>query len=326
MAESVVSIRVEVEDALAFRADILALKYAQFHYGVDAAAYQALSRVRRNLRMPVIGRTVTVDGPPVLGATRVLFIGVPPIQDFSYADIRDFGRLVLETAAAEQPDAEHVALTLHGPGFGLDETEAFESELAGVIEAIGARNYPRPLTTVTFVERDARRAKRLDMVLKRLLPTGQIHTDGRTTIGSLAAATQTTLRSVGYASSAKPRVFVAMPFAPEMDDTFHYGIQGATNAAGLLCERADLSSFTGDVMEWVKSRIASARLVVADLSTANPNVYLEVGYAWGKGIPTVLLAKDSIDLKFDVKTQRCIVYKSIKQLEESLARELKALV
>ena len=72
--------------------------------------------------------------------------------------------------------------------------------------------------------------------------------------------------------------------------------------------------------------MASARLVVADLSTANANVYLEVGYAWGKGIPTVLLAKDSDDLKFDVKTQRCIAYKSIKHLEESLASELKALV
>jgi hypothetical protein len=325
MATSTVSIRVEVEDALAFRADVLALKYAQAHYGVDGAAYQALSRFRRNPRMPVIGQTATFDGPPVLGATRILFVGVPPLRDFSYAEIRDFGRLVLETTAAEEPDAEHVALTLHGPGFGLDETEAFESELAGVIEAIGARNFPRKLTTVTFVERDVGRANRLDAVLKRLLPTGQIHTDGQATISSLDAATQTTLRSAGYASSAKPRVFVAMPFAPEMDDTFHYGIQGATNAAGLLCERADLSAFTGDVMEWVKSRISSARLVVADLSAANPNVYLEVGYAWGKGVPTVLLAKDNNDLKFDVKTQRCIIYKSIKHLEESLARELIAL-
>jgi hypothetical protein len=32
-----------------------------------------------------------------------------------------------------------------------------------------------------------------------------------------------------------------MPFAPEYDDLFHYGIQGAVHAAGFLCERADLA-------------------------------------------------------------------------------------
>ena len=50
-------------------------------------------------------------------------------------------------------------------------------------------------------------------------------------------------------------------------------------AAGYLCERAYMSSFTGDVLSWVKERIDSAVLLVADLSGANPNVYLEVGYA-----------------------------------------------
>ena len=116
-----------------------------------------------------------------------------------------------------------------------------------------------------------------------------------------------------------------MPFVTEMDDTFHYGIQGAVNDSGLLCERADLSTFTGDVMEWVKTRISSASLVVADLSSANPNVYLEVGYAWGCRVPTILLIRDAADLKFDVKGQRCLVYRSIKELEDSLRRELRAL-
>ena len=70
-----------------------------------------------------------------------------------------------------------------------------------------------------------------------------------------------------------------MPFAEEYGDRFQYGIQGPANAAGYLCERADLASFTGDVIAWVKDRIGSAALVIADLTAANPNVYLEVGYA-----------------------------------------------
>ena len=88
-----------------------------------------------------------------------------------------------------------------------------------------------------------------------------------------------TLRSAGYASDAKPHVFVAMPFAGEMDDIFHYGIQGAVNGGGMLCERADLSAFTGDVMDRVKRRIATCKLVIADLSDSNPNVYLAGVYS-----------------------------------------------
>jgi hypothetical protein len=120
------------------------------------------------------------------------------------------------------------------------------------------------------------------------------------------------LRSAGYSSSSKQHIFVAMPFKKEMNDHYHYGIQGAVHAAGFLCERADLSSFTGDVVQWVRDRIRTAKLVVADLTDGNPNVYLEVGYAWGCNVPTVLLVKDTKDLKFDVRSQRCLAYENIR--------------
>jgi hypothetical protein len=142
---------------------------------------------------------------------------------------------------------------------------------------------------------------------------------------SLGEESSEQLRTVGYTSSSKPNIFVAMPFSEDMDDIFHYGIQGAVNSAGYLCERADLSTFTGDVMEWVKKRIATSSLVIADLSKANPNVYLEVGYAWGCNKPTVLIVKDNSELKFDVQSQRCVEYKNIKTLEAALTKELRAL-
>ena len=78
-------------------------------------------------------------------------------------------------------------------------------------------------------------------------------------------------------------------------------------------------------MAWVRDRIASSKLLVADLTGANPNVYLEVGYAWGCQIPTVLLVKDPNELKFDVRGHRCLVYKSIAHLEDLLKHELEGL-
>lgn len=80
-----------------------------------------------------------------------------------------------------------------------------------------------------------------------------------------------------------------MPFAEDLTDNFHCGIAPVIRSRGLLCERADEEVFTGDVLPWIRERIKNAMLVVADLSRANPNVYLEVGLAWGYGVPTLLL-------------------------------------
>jgi hypothetical protein len=320
-----VQIQVVTADALTFEADVLVLKHAQSLFGVDGAAYQRLIDVDSGLALPKVGKHQFVDTRGSIHAPLILFLGVAPLRDFAYAEIREFGRRAMSVLGTERHDTSHVAVTLHGPGYGLDEIESFESELAGVIEAVAAGDSPRALTRVTFVERDHRRSQRLSVALARLLPSGYLANTGRGSLSSLATSAQSALRSAGYASASKPRVFVAMPFALEMDDVFHYGIQGAVNASGHLAERADLSAFTGDVMEWVTSRISTADLVIADLSSSNPNVYLEVGYAWGRRIPTVLLARENGDLKFDVRGQRCILYSSIKELEEKLTRELNSL-
>jgi hypothetical protein len=122
----------------------------------------------------------------------------------------------------------------------------------------------------------------------------------------------------GAASSKKKHVFVAMPYEDEMQDVYEFGICDPVNAAGCLCERCDRSAYTGEVLERIKNRISSATVVVADLTGANPNVYLEVGYAWGQGVPTVLIARVGQELLFDVRSHRCCYYKSISDLKRQL--------
>ncbi len=120
-------------------------------------------------------------------------------------------------------------------------------------------------------------------------------------------------------------VFVAMPFAKAFTDVFHYGIRAAADHAGFIAVRIDEEVFTGDIMVKVKDQIAQSALVIADLSTSNPNVYLEVGYAWGIGKQTVLIVNDQSDVKFDLGGQRYLKYTTIQSLEETLTKELKAL-
>jgi hypothetical protein len=320
-----VSIDVLQGNALTLQADVLALKHAQTLYGLDKVVFEKLTATGAGLDPPPIGRHLLVPSGDAVASGQVLFVGVERLRDFNYREVRDFGRRVLEVLWQDAPSARHVAMTIHGPGYGLDESESFKSQVAGILESIEQHHIPPALERLTFVERDPERVRRLAKVLAELLPAGMSGDFRANPPAGLSHAAESTLRAAGRTSDAKPRVFVAMPFADEMSDLFHYGIQGAVHAAGLLAERADLASFTGDVVDWVQARISSARLVVADLTTSNPNVFLEVGYAWGKGIPTVLLAASEEPLKFDVRGQRCLRYSSIKDLEEKLRKELVAL-
>jgi hypothetical protein len=129
----------------------------------------------------------------------------------------------------------------------------------------------------------------------------------------------------GIESANKPHVFVAMPFNKEFDDIFYLGIQEPVKKAHFLCERIDAEAFTGDIMEQVKKRIESAVIVIGVLTGANPNVYLEIGYAWGKGRPTILLAKAEEQIKFDVRGQKYLKYETITALREALSNELSQL-
>jgi nucleoside 2-deoxyribosyltransferase len=124
---------------------------------------------------------------------------------------------------------------------------------------------------------------------------------------------------------AKPHAFVAMPFNDYFQDVYHYGIQAPVHQAGLLCERMDHLNFTGEIVEWMKHKIETATVVIAEVTDGNPNVYLELGYAWGKGRPTILIAKDVGVLAFDVRGHRCLQYGSITALEQTLVRELREL-
>ncbi len=82
-----------------------------------------------------------------------------------------------------------------------------------------------------------------------------------------------------------------MPFKKDMEDVFYFGIQEPVRNAGFLCERIDMESFIGDILTQVKIKIEKANVLIAELTGSNPNVYLEVGYAWGKNIPTILLVR-----------------------------------
>jgi hypothetical protein len=315
-----VEVEIETADALVVAVDVLVLKHAQASYGVDAMAKERLG-LDAELRLPP-GDALEVRGGGRVGAKAVVFLGVPDLPDFGYPEIRLFGRRAVSMVASEYPDCQSMALTVHGVGYGLDESACFEAELSGIIDAVG--DVSSCLERVSIVETDRRRAERFRHRLRKALPEST--TTAGLTPGRAAELADDLRRSAEAAAAVRDHAFVAMPFLDGFEDRFHYAIEPAVHNSGLLCERIDQQAFTGSIPDRIKSRIQSATLVVADLSEANPNVYLEVGFAWGKGVPTVLLCHDDSELKFDVRSERCIMYASIRDLEDRLTAELRRLV
>ncbi len=318
-----VELKVQQADALSYPSDLLVLKHAQASYGVDAKAV-SIAGVDVTA-LPAVGGSLVVRSSR-FAPRDLLFLGVEPIAAFDYRSIRNFSRRALALAEGRLPPVREISMTLHGPGFGLDEIEAFESEIAGVIDALDHGEYPKSLLAVSIVEQNESRCLRLRSALRSLL--GGDETARGTARDNEASSSPLPNRidSVGYDSEARRHAFVAMPFAESFDDVLYYGISPPVRAAGLLCERIDQINFTGSVIDRMKDRIASATIVVADLSDANANVYLEVGFAWGVKIPCVLICNRKTDLKFDLRGERCLFYGSIMELEKSLSAELTALL
>jgi hypothetical protein len=317
-------------NALTIEADVLALKYARGFHGVDGMVASGLiaSGVPDDQLRPLPGEHNLIDSQGVYGVQQVLYVGAPGLNALkSYIGIRDLGANTLRALAQDAPATRHLATPIHGPGFGLDEVEALRYQLLGFTDAILEGTIPTALERITIVEIDPKRVERLQQALDWDFKDGR---RSESEWGYIMKRPDSKLilsntkkpkgKSRVIQPDIKPHAFVVMSDTPDSDDLFYYGIQGAVHAAGLLCERLDGNNITDDTLAQIKERIETAAVVIAEVSVHTPAVYLQVGYAWGKERPTILLAKEGEAPPFDV---RCIFYNRIKELELGLAAQLK---
>ncbi|MFP5262387.1 MAG: PAS domain S-box protein [Blastocatellia bacterium] len=105
-------------------------------------------------------------------------------------------------------------------------------------------------------------------------------------------------------------VFVVMPFSSEIvrPDVWNIAIKDAIYDNGLIPVRADEVKLTGRIMNQIFNDIRYARLVVADLTGMNPNVFYELGLAHVLNKPVIQLSADNSPLPFDIRDIRTIMY------------------
>jgi hypothetical protein len=102
--------------------------------------------------------------------------------------------------------------------------------------------------------------------------------------------------------------FAIMPYG-DWNDTYYAKIYApAIKKAGLTPRRADdayrPSAITHDI--WVLAR--KAKLIIADLSGKNPNVFYELGLAHALAKPAIMITDSEEDVPFDLRSLRVIFY------------------
>ena len=106
-----------------------------------------------------------------------------------------------------------------------------------------------------------------------------------------------------------PEAFVLMPFSVELKPIYEHHIKKTVSQLKLRIGRADDFFGTGSIMKDVWSAIHAARIVIADCTGRNPNVFYEIGLAHAIGRDTILISQSIDDVPFDLRHLRVILYK-----------------
>lgn len=111
------------------------------------------------------------------------------------------------------------------------------------------------------------------------------------------------------ATSKGTTCFVMQPFSGHLGGYFESIYKPATEQAGLQALRADAEIFgTGKIMDQIWRGIRSADVLVAELTSKNPNVFYELGLAHALEKPVVLVSSNQEDVPFDLRHIRVILY------------------
>lgn len=108
-----------------------------------------------------------------------------------------------------------------------------------------------------------------------------------------------------------PTCFVVMGFGKktdypsgrvlDLDKSYKYIIKPAAEAAGYDCKRADEIQHSGNINVPMYQQLLTADVVIADVSTYNPNAFYELGVRHAlKPHTTITIAEDKMVFPFDV--------------------------
>jgi formylglycine-generating enzyme required for sulfatase activity len=119
--------------------------------------------------------------------------------------------------------------------------------------------------------------------------------------------------------------FVLIPMRNEFEELYQEVIKPTVANLGLDCVYADEIFGTRPIIEDVWEYCERARVVIAELTGCNPNVFYEVGYSHAFDREKVILITQNVqEVSFDLRTFRCIVYSTLPRRIRELQRRLES--
>lgn len=141
----------------------------------------------------------------------------------------------------------------------------------------------------------------------KLIDVGRDDAVGAPTSKVISSTRKST--AVAPGSSIDDSCFVMQPFADPFGGYYETLFKPAIIQAGLRAVRADDEIFgSGKIMDQVWRGIRESKVLIAELTMRNANVYYELGLAHALGKPVVLIAADGEEVPFDVHHIRVIYY------------------
>ncbi len=124
-------------------------------------------------------------------------------------------------------------------------------------------------------------------------------------------------------------IFVIMPFSSttslneeEWTETYEHVFKPAVLATGYACSRAEVS--TGNLIGSIVEDLRTARIVLADITDQNANVFYELGVRHALSKRTIIVSQKSEDIPSDLRGYWTFVYgrkpKEVKDFADNLAR------
>jgi hypothetical protein len=133
-----------------------------------------------------------------------------------------------------------------------------------------------------------------------------------------------------FSTKYESDVLVFMPFSAELTPVYQDHIRKVAVKLGKSMARAD-DFFTNDqIINEIWTALVSTRLVIADCTHRNPNVFYETGLAHAIGKPTILITQNPDDIPFDLRHRRHLKYeftpRGMASFEEALERTITSIL
>jgi hypothetical protein len=128
----------------------------------------------------------------------------------------------------------------------------------------------------------------------------------------------------------EPKAFVVMQFSSPYNEVYSEVIKSICDEEHIDVTRIDEEAGPGMIIQDITRAIREAKVVIADISPVNANVFYEVGFAHALNKPTILLAEKGTKLPFDVSPFRTLFYENSiggkRIFEEGLRKHLRAVL